>query len=360
MNESLSNKQIIFIIYGTIVGYGIVGLPRKAVEAAGTSGWICILIAGIISTFVTHMILYLSYVYKDKTLFEYSNILVGKYITYVFVSIYIIYFFIMFTMITRISSEVIRLTILLETPQMVLCIFFYLVAYYAVMKKIRVVGRLNEIYSIITICFIVSIQLTMFSQGKLINLKPYVVTSDVVVYFINSFKMIFSFLGMEILVAIPLTKENDKKIFKYSSFMIIGLTFLYIILTESCIALMGVDDVIHYKDVLFVAIRRVDIQPLQFLRRMDGIFISAWIMVIICSVMLFSYGAILFVDKLFNKIKYNIIVFVVFVLSFVFSQIPKTIAQIEKIIDMLSYLGVVTVLIIPLILFIITKVKRYA
>jgi len=359
MNESLSNKQIMFIIYGTIVGYGIVELPRKAVEAAGTSGWICILIAGIISTFVTHMILYLSYVYKDKTLFEYSNILVGKYITYVFASIYVIYFFIMFTMITRISSELIKLTVLLETPQMVLCIFFYLVAYYAVIKKIRVVGQLNEIYSIITICFIVGIQITMFSQGKSINLKPYVVTSDMIVYFINSFKMIFSFLGMEILVAIPLTKENDKKIFKYSSFIIILLTLVYIILTESCIALMGADEVIHYKDVLFVAIRRVDIQPLQFLRRMDSIFISAWIMVIICSVMLFSYGAVLFTSKIFNKVNYNIIVSAIFLLSLVFSQIPRTVAQIENIIDILSYLGVVTGLIIPLILFIIMKVKKY-
>lgn len=359
MNENFSNKQIAFILFGVIVGYGIIGLPKNAAESAGTSGWICILIAGVIAGIVTNMILYLGYVHKNKTLFEYSEMLVGKYITYIFVSIYIVQFFVFFTMIIRISCETIKLTVLIETPQIILCIFFYLVAYYAVIKGLRVIVRLNELYSIIIVILGLCILISMLIEGKLINLRPFFVTSNVSTYFTNSLKMSLGFLGMELLAVIPLSDKNDKRIFKYSSLIIALITGIYILLVESSIALMGVDNVVNYKDVLFVAIRRLDIQPLQFLRRVDGIFVSIWIMIIICSIILFGYGTVSFMNKLFNKAKYNVIVSIVFFLSFIFSQIPKTIAQIEKIIDIASYFVLLPAVIIPLILLIITKVKGY-
>ncbi len=40
MKETLTNKQIAFVIFQIVVGYGIVGLPKKIAELGGTGGWI--------------------------------------------------------------------------------------------------------------------------------------------------------------------------------------------------------------------------------------------------------------------------------------------------------------------------------
>jgi spore germination protein len=94
MNNYLTNKQLSFILYCLIIGCGVINLPKNAAESAGIGAWLSLIITTIIFMFITYMITYLQYVYEGETLYEYSQQLVGKLITYLLVIIYIIYFFI--------------------------------------------------------------------------------------------------------------------------------------------------------------------------------------------------------------------------------------------------------------------------
>lgn len=38
MNDSLTNRQIAFVVFGVIVGYGVISLPKNVVETAGSGG----------------------------------------------------------------------------------------------------------------------------------------------------------------------------------------------------------------------------------------------------------------------------------------------------------------------------------
>lgn len=360
MKESLTNRQIAFIIFGFIVGYGVLGLPKNITESAGTGGWVSLLIATIITLLFTYILTYLSYVFDDKTIFEYSQTLVGKTITYIFMVVYSVYFFMIFTMVTRISSETIKLTILVKTPVWALSLVFFIVVYYAVIKELRVIGRICEIYGLIIIITAIIIYFLIFSQGKLVNIKPFFVMKDIPIYFKSTLSAIFPFIGFEILIIIPFNrKENNKKIFKYTTLMVSFIGLLYILVVEACVSVMGVDGIIHYKDALYATIRRVDIQSLQFLRRLDSIFLIAWIMSIFTTITLAAYGCIFILSKLLNKIKFNILAFFVIILSFLVSMVPKTTDEIQKVLDYTGYGVFLTGALIPVILLIITKVKKY-
>ncbi|WP_176461949.1 GerAB/ArcD/ProY family transporter [Anaeromicrobium sediminis] len=360
MNESLTNRQIAFIIFGIVVGYGTLGLPKDITENAGTGAWFTLLISVVITMIFTYIITYLSYVHENKTIYEYSNILVGKFITFIFMIIYIIYFFVLFTMVTRISSEAIRLMVLIKTPVWALNLIFFLVVYYAVIKKLSVIGRVCEIYGLIIIIAALTIHGAVFTQGKLINLKPFFVAGHMGAYVKATLVTLVPFLGIEILVIIPFdNNKNNKKIFKYTIAMIGLIGFCYILNVESCISVMGVDGIVHYEDALFATIRRIDIKSLEFLERIDGIFLTIWIMCIICTITLGAYGSIFMINKLYNKIHFNILAFIVILSSFIVSQIPKTADEVGKILDYVGYLGLITAGVIPLILLIITKVKKY-
>ncbi|MCT4595965.1 MAG: spore germination protein [Anaeromicrobium sp.] len=359
MNESLTNRQIAFVIIGIVVGYGILGLPKNVTENAGTGAWFTLLMATGITMIFTYVITYLPYVHKNKTIYEYGNILVGKYITHIIMCVYILYFFMLSSMSVRMSSETIKLMVLINTPIWALTLLFMVVVYYAVRKGLGTIGRVCEIYGLIIIIGAIVIHLSIFTQGKLIKLKPFFVVANMQAYIKATLVTIFPFLGIEILMVIPFEKKNNsKKIFKYTGLTVGFIGLFYILIVESCISVMGVDSIIYYKDALFATVRRVDIKSLEFLERIDGIFIMLWIMSIFCTICLETYGAILLISKYLKNTNFSVISLIVIVLCYIVAQIPQTVSEVEKIMDYISYCTLITAGLIPAILFLITKVKE--
>lgn len=360
MKDYLTNREISFVIFSIVVGYGVINLPKNVAESAGTGGWLSILIGAAIAAIFAYIITYLGYIHKNKTIYEYCELLTGKVIAYIFIIIYIVYYFMFFTMVTRMASETIKLTILLKTPVWALTLVFLLTVYYAVIKKLRIIARICEIYGLIIMITAIAVYILIFSQGELINIKPFFVVENIPTYLKATIVTVFPFIGFEILTIIPFHKEeNNKKIFKYTTLIIIGIGLFYILVVEACISVMGVDGIIQYKAALYATIRRVDVKSLEFLRRLDGVFIMGWIMAIFCTITLSAYGVVFLTSKLFKKINIRLLAFIVILISFIVSQIPDTISQIQKVLDYVGYSSLFTIVIIPTILFIITKVKKY-
>lgn len=359
MENNVTNKQFAFIIYCIVVGYGIIDLPKSTAEIGGTGGWVAILISTLMFMVITYIITYLQYEYEGKTLYEYSQQLVGKIITYVLVIIYIIYFFLYFTMIIRIFCETISLTVLPKTPIIYMLITLYIVIYYEIVHGIDVMARLCEIYAFCNIIFSILFGLILFSQGKIVDIRPLFIPQDIGTYFKSISKMINPFLGMEILMVIPVNKSRNNNLPRYTSLMIGFIGSLYIYISLSAISVVGVESIVTTKASIFDIAKGTDIYYLEFLRRLDGIYFLAWTLNIVCAVSLWGYGVIVFVNKCFKNRKYKLMVISVILLSFTVGQLPKSIDEVNKVITYTSYLGIVTSLIIPVTLFFITKVKKH-
>lgn len=359
MKKFLENRQIAFMMYCTIVGYGVIGIPKDAAESAGTGGWFSLLMATIIFMFFVYIITYLQYVYEKKTLYEYSELLVGKLITYIFLIICIIYFFVFFTMVVRIYAETIKLIFLNKTPVIYICILFYIVVFYALKKGINVIGRVCEIYAFLNIIGFIFTNFLLCTKGNWLNIQPVFVTEDIMTYFKGIIKLILPFLGTEIILFLPISRTSNKNIFKYTTLMIGFIGVLYVFIAESTIAVVGVDSVINLKAASFTVLRGIDIQHLDFFRRIDGIYVIFWTMNIFCEVCVWGYGTITFIKKIIKNSSYRYTTIIITFIAFIAAIIPKTKDQVESIIKYNSYLGIIVSLIIPAILFIITKVKKY-
>ncbi|SKA91338.1 spore germination protein KB [Caloramator quimbayensis] len=172
MRDYLNNRQISFYLFGIILGYGFINLPKSIVENAGTGGWISILLSTIIVSIFTYIVTYLGLIFKEKNFIEYSNLLLGKTMTFIISILYFIYFFLILSFITRISCETIKLIILPKTPVWVLSFFMFISVYYSSVKGLQCIGRICELYGVIIILFIVFIHIFMFIEGEAINLKP--------------------------------------------------------------------------------------------------------------------------------------------------------------------------------------------
>lgn len=359
MNNFLTNRQISFIMYCIIVGYGIINLPKNAAKAADTGGWVSIVIATIIFLFITYLITYLQYIHEGKTLYEYSNELVGKFVTLIFIFICIAYSFIFLSMLIRLYCETIKITILPKTPIIYLSFLFYLVIFYALTKGLNVIARMCEIYGALSIINFIFINSILFTQGKIINIRPFFTPSDILLYLKGIPQMILPLLGMEVLFFLPINKAKNKNIFKYTVLTVAFIGILYIFVVESTTSVVGVDSIVNHNANVFSIIKGVDVHYLEFLRRLDGVYIGVWTMNAICASSLWAYGTTIFVNKLFKNTQYKHISFIVILLSFIVSQTPKNKELVESIITYDSYFGIMVFFVIPFILFIVMKVKKH-
>jgi spore germination protein len=359
MKNFITNRQIFMILYCIISGYSIINLPQRVAESAGTGGWVTLLISTILFIFITYVITYLQYVYEGKTLYEYSQQLIGKFLTYVLTASYIIYFFIFFTMIIRRCCDTIRLTILTKTPTIYICLLMYIVVGYVLSNNLNVIARLCEIYGLISIISIIVISSIIFTQGEIVNIKPLFITNNIMVYLRAIFKMVLPFLGMEIMFAIPISRNINKNIFKYTMISVgfIGILFIYVV--ESAFSVGGVSLLINSSASLLNISKGIDVPYLEFFRRLDGIHIVSWTMNAVCATSLWGYGTVIFINKIFKNIKYKFIVIITTAVSFLVSQLPKATDQVESIMELNTNLGCVLIFIIPCILLLITKVKKY-
>ena len=359
MNTPLTNRQIAFVVYCTMVGFGIINIPRDMAEAGGTGGWIPVAILTVIFMLNVYIISYLGYINNGKTLLEYSEKLVGKFFTYIIIIIYSIYFLGYFSLITRIYAETVRMTMLPRTPSWAITIVFFLLLYYSLSKGLNVIVRVCEMYGFINIVGNIFMSIIIFTQGEIINIRPLFVKEDLMMYLSGTSKLLFAFLGVEMLFMIPLSKEKNSKVFKYTPAIVGIIGAMYILIGESAISIGGTELVTLYKASVFNVVRGLDVPFLEILRRLDGIYIVVWSLNIICSLSLWGYGLQHCINKGINIKENKVILALIVLAACIIAQIPESTNDVEKLLKYNGYLGYITSLSIPLILLIITKVKKY-
>lgn len=358
MEKRISNRQLYFIIFVMLSGFTVISFPKIMANSAGTGAWIPILIATIVFSLTTSIIISLNNMFKGDTLFEYSTKLVGKVTTYIFTFIYILYFFGLCSMIMRSNSELVKLRLLPETPIWVTILLLVFFSTYAASKGLSNVGRIIEFFGIIILTFYILMGLLMWFYGDTINILPLYDSKETGAYIKSLPLTIMPFLGFEMLTIMPFSTKN-KKALRYGVGAIITTGAIYILTVYGTYQVLGVEDTGNYNNALLTAIRRVEIDMFQFLKRLDIVAFAIWNFSIFSTVTVGVYTLSEYTSKLFPKSKGKVVLIVLGILIYISALIPNNDYTAEMIFEYLTgYIGLVPTLVIPLILFIVAKVKK--
>lgn len=112
----VTERQFSAIIINTVLGVGILTLPRAAVSFADQGGIISVILAVLIFLINLLIIIKLGLRFPDKTIFEYLQIILGNIIGRVIGLCIIIYWLFSSAFVVRIFSELIVTAILPKTP----------------------------------------------------------------------------------------------------------------------------------------------------------------------------------------------------------------------------------------------------
>ncbi|MCB2352834.1 GerAB/ArcD/ProY family transporter [Clostridium estertheticum] len=219
----LTVSQFALIIFGSIVGVGILSLPNGVVKTAHQDGWISTLIGGIYPLYVVVIGSYIGKKFPKDNILVLSKRYFGKFFGSIFNLIFATYFIFITSMIASYYINLMRTYIVgFLSPIKIIAILFICIIY-AVSKDLKVIGRISEISFYLTIILILS-SIAALRYGNITNIYP-VFGSGFSSIARGTVKSAFAYAGAEIILLIyPLLKEKNKMLVS----SLISVTFVII------------------------------------------------------------------------------------------------------------------------------------
>ncbi len=355
--EKISALQLGLLIIVTVIGVGILTLPRTVTEIADTDGWLLIIIGGALVIVLALIINSLGNMFPDKTIIEYSQELVGRPLSYLIGSILIIYFTLIAAYSVRIFGEVLKMYLLPKTPIEIIIITFLITIIYLVRNNLEGIARFYEI--IILIMFVPYFlalsagtwELDYSNLLPVFQLSPKVILGGVL-------QMVFSFSGFEVLyLFIPFV--SDKQNIKKTLIIVISIiTIIYLITSLIVLASFGSRQTKALLWPLMAYIKSIEV-PGAFIEQLEGIIMTIWVLFIFTTISTLYFSSTFMASRLIKVREHKIFSTFLLPLVYIIALQPENVPDLYWRLDILSiYVGTIVIVIIPIILLILAKVLK--
>lgn len=344
------------MIYDTLIY-----LPRIMAKSAGEGNWLPILLNAFIFGFAAMAYVKLNSLYKGKMLFEYSSEIAGKLPAYILGILFILHFLSVGGYLLGSFTNTLKNNFLLRTPAWFEMLFAVPIFGYAANKGITNIARMAEIIGFFIFIALIFVHVAMLLQGNTENILPFYNPYETGRYLAAMKDAIVPYLGVELLSFIPFTLQKPKKTMKTAFFAVFTSGLAFILVVMSTIAIIGMQEVQNYTDPTIAAIRQVEIRAIEFLTRVDMVFLTIGLSGFFL-LMIVEYCAVVeFASKLFPKVKRLIIVIAAGLALFILGCFSTDIDDLRNKFDYYAQYAVpFTAIFVPLLLLILAKRKKNA
>lgn len=349
--NSLTNRQIFFLMTQTQIGFGILSLPNTLQATSKGDGWISVLMAGVMIQLVLIMLWLLLKRFPRLTYPEITQFVLGKQVGKFVNLIIYIYFIWAATFVLLQFTSIIEEHLLISTPYWVIGLLIILTCTYAAISDIRIIARF---FGVISIVFLFLFGISFFSfllPMELHHILPFG-SSGLKNITLGSRDSMLTLLGFEVILFLyPLAEKKGTdflKVISWANVFVTGLTAYFVLL---CILIFSEAflEEIKYPVIYFL-------RPLHFqmIDRIDLLFISIWIVPLAASIIIFIYLASkslrLFTDNQMKRVLMNSLA--VFLLFIAAPKDPESKQLYTTWIEYMSYLVLVA---IPLLLLLCSR-----
>jgi len=340
-NYQISSLEMTVTVMSTILGVGILTLPRSLAKSVGTpDGWISILIGLIFNLVLVTLIIKLNQKINGKNIIHYiretnkASFFIAKLLSMLFIC----YFTFILAFEARIVTEVIGIYLINQTPSEVAIILMYMATTYAVTKGMQGIIHLKLLLFPIVLFVLLIIIMFNFREFDYKSLLP--VGAEGITPIISGTKeTIFSFLGIEILFFFLANANNRKISPKGINIGLLLLSLLYISSTILAFSILGIETtkVITFP---FVELTK-EIEIIQgLIERLEPLIITVWIMTIFNTMSVFHFIATkILKEEFLSKMRGSSIAISVAIISFMITFIPNSIQEAFSFGGFIGYFG---------------------
>ena len=358
--NTITNRQMVFILFLTLTSITIVTIPKDMAEAAGVGNWIPLMLMAVLFGVLVTVIVRLQKAFPGKALYDYSRELVGKAGCYVISMFYVLYFLTVNVYLANSMAGMLKANFLFETPHWAFIAVGIPVFGYLAYHGPATVARIFELYGVIFLIGMLVVHVNMLIQGDLVNIRPLVVPSEIGRALGAMDKTIIAFLGIEVLTVMPFAKGR-KKAPRVAFLTLIAVGMIYVMVVETSIMMVGLHEIKYYEYPLLAAIRQVELENIEFLRRVDILYLTIGLMGIFAGISVVYLALVEYAVKLLPRASRLAIVIAAGILVFILGLLGFGIPDFdEMIVNVITYSGLAAAGLIPIILLIVAKGKKRA
>ncbi|MFD1019453.1 GerAB/ArcD/ProY family transporter [Thalassobacillus hwangdonensis] len=359
--NQLTRLQLVVILISTMIGVGIILMPRElAIQVNSPDLWMSIIYGAVAVSIISTLYVSLSQRYPGCSLYEMAPAIMGKFIGSVINLYYVFYCLVVAAYILRITAGIINNYLLDTTPLPVIIGCFLIVSLYLISNGAGDVVRFFQLYFPIMLFMFVVLCLLSIKDVDIQNVRP--VFSNELLSSIGGVTItFFSFLGLEFLLffASLVKKKPAKKLLVTLWISIWLTTAIYVTFHIISIGVLGVEEL---KEITFPTIEMAKSIEFKgfFFERFELIFLFGWLTTAFTSFTAYAFAMTLGFHKLFSRSKLMLIPAGAAI--FLLSLFPKGLTEVFHYSSYVSIISIIATVALPLLLLVVSLIrgKNYA
>jgi spore germination protein len=345
---TITSKQLIFIMIGTMLGSGILTLPRLAAKEVGQDAWLAVILGSVFPLVSLSLIRLLYKINKADSFVSICRKVNGRKLGNLWSILLAVYSMTIAAVLLRVFIEVISMFLLVRTPLLVKLVLMLSVCAYLAGGNAKVLGRVNEFLFYILLPILFFSLPAILENSNILNLMP-VFNYKITDYAKASITTGFAFSGFELYMIFHPYVSREKEAFGASLYALLSTLIIYLYFVVGTVLVFGPELVQKFT---WPTLRLLATTEVPVIERIEFLFIQAWIGVSFrpISIQYFCASHIL-VEHLKLKSQ-KLATMALFPIIIGISYYPKDIFQVFKISDYLGLTALVIGIAMPLILII--------
>lgn len=235
--DTITSKQLIFIIIGAQIGMGIFSLPRVIGAASHQDAWLAVLLGGLLPFLILIIIERLGRRMPESSFVAMNRLLFGRWLGSVMVFLFVVYIIFFESKVVRMFTEITVAFLLPRTPVPVVALVVVLTVVYVINKGARVVARLNELlfWIIFPLFFLIMFPLV---NADFTNLLP-VGEAGFKAIARGSLSSSTAYAGIEVLLIFYFLVRQKGEVMKAGMLGLGWTTLVYLCVTLICLLVWG-------------------------------------------------------------------------------------------------------------------------
>ncbi|NLJ33253.1 MAG: GerAB/ArcD/ProY family transporter [Firmicutes bacterium] len=359
--NQITSLQAAAIVASSIIGVGILTLPREVAAAAGTDGPLATLLGGGIAALLLLLLTKLGLRFPRHSLMEYSNMILGAILGRLLSLLFLVYWFLLTAILVRTFGEMVITAILPNTPLEIIIGIMLLLGAQLAAQDIKVFARIHEILLPLTIIPLLFLFLNSINAINPLHLLP-ILAFGPWPLIKGALATGLSFLGIEsVLMLLPYYSKPQEAVKSHLYGILIPIVLYFTIVTMG-LGTFG-DTALQY--LQWPALEQIRLAALPSMpsvfERLESIFIGIWVVVLFTSTGSLYLMVILGIRQLLglkqqkrNRFYHYILTIPLFFLA----RLPQNVIAVETYARVISQAGIVLVIVGPGLLYLMALIRQ--
>jgi len=357
-NDKISVRQLQVLLILDIFGTGVIVMPRIAAGIAGENGWLVAIFAMLATVVFAYVAASVGRKFPGVTFVDYTRRLLGNALGLLVILGLVAKIMFSISMEMRFFIEIVRETMLYQTPYFVIFSCMIAVSAYTAGKGIEVRARLCEILVMLVLLPFALVMLMAALDADYSNLLPVMRGPRVTDMAIGGLLIGSTYKGIEFLMLIHPYVDKPRQVRRAAVSAVAFVGVIVTLATVVTIAKFGAAGLTRQRWPFLEIMDTINF-PGSFIERQDALMMSIWIISVfaILSAGLF-FTAVILKDLLKVGQRFHYVMAAVPVVL-VISVLPGNIITLGGRLDMVfAGLGLLYMLIVPLLLLAAAKVRK--